>query len=794
MGRPRSANSISLFPFLAVLVCTMGALILLLLTTTRHLREEAVQRAGVGRPAPVAVPPPAFLEDDPPLPASIPLDPSVQLGVAQSRPAAMPAAPPDSAPPPAVPRLVLPEPVDPNVALRATVARLLALRDQQMKVVDAGQAAVAKAKDALKSGAAKLAKLNVKRDEVRRKKSLLAQTTEDLEKKSTGLSGQLAKVRDEIRRTRVQRSAAPSKYALVPFDSRTGTNRRPIYIEFRDDTIRFMPEGVTLSKDDVEGFTLGFNPLLAGSEALIRYWSVKSREAGRSEPPPYVLLIVRPSGVKLYPARVLLENLSAPHGYELVEEDLPLAFPKPDPLAVAVCREAVEQTLLMRKRIEEELAERGHVPRVVVGDRGIGRWGDREQPGGSGLFPRRGDGSGPGSADPRSDLPRGSGGDGTGTLPPLPRGGDGVGDALAGQPRTGTGNGRGVGAFPGGSDLPHGMPGNGMPVVGGTPAVSGMPAVGGSPAVSGMPAVGGPANAKPDWLGAVRGDPSGALPPLGNEPGLGDFAPRTPGLLPPNLAAQQLGTPGTLPGESSGGLSIDGGSPSDTGSGNAAEAGPSSPWVDGAPGTSRNGGLVPPQGVAGTPSASGSPIGRGPGRGTGGLSAGSSVPNGSATGSGSVGSGGPGGPNDEDGSNRSGPGQQPTFDLPWYRRPHLLGDNEPHRRKWGYSDPQGTIGFERDIDVQIEANRIVMGHQVIPIDRETTREELTQRMLTAVELRTRTWGHAPKNFYWAPTLNVTIGTGGEPHYQALQGPLGQWGVPTKVDRRPPAPSDAEGRR
>ena len=43
MSRRTSQSSISLFPFLAVLVCTMGALILLLLVTTRRIRNDQVR-------------------------------------------------------------------------------------------------------------------------------------------------------------------------------------------------------------------------------------------------------------------------------------------------------------------------------------------------------------------------------------------------------------------------------------------------------------------------------------------------------------------------------------------------------------------------------------------------------------------------------------------------------------------------------------------------------------------------------------------------------------------------------
>ena len=43
--RPKSSQSVALFPFLAVLVCTMGSLIFLLLVTTRMLNDRAADQA-----------------------------------------------------------------------------------------------------------------------------------------------------------------------------------------------------------------------------------------------------------------------------------------------------------------------------------------------------------------------------------------------------------------------------------------------------------------------------------------------------------------------------------------------------------------------------------------------------------------------------------------------------------------------------------------------------------------------------------------------------------------------------
>ena len=41
----KSNQSVSLFPFLAVLICAMGALIFLLIVTTRRIRKEAIAQA-----------------------------------------------------------------------------------------------------------------------------------------------------------------------------------------------------------------------------------------------------------------------------------------------------------------------------------------------------------------------------------------------------------------------------------------------------------------------------------------------------------------------------------------------------------------------------------------------------------------------------------------------------------------------------------------------------------------------------------------------------------------------------
>ena len=52
MSRRKATISVSLFPFLAVLLCAMGALILLLLIMARQIRETAVAKRAAERPEP----------------------------------------------------------------------------------------------------------------------------------------------------------------------------------------------------------------------------------------------------------------------------------------------------------------------------------------------------------------------------------------------------------------------------------------------------------------------------------------------------------------------------------------------------------------------------------------------------------------------------------------------------------------------------------------------------------------------------------------------------------------------
>ena len=141
----------------------------------------------------------------------------------------------------------------------------------------------------------------------------------------------------------------------------------------------------------------------------------------------------------------------------------------------------------------------------------------------------------------------------------------------------------------------------------------------------------------------------------------------------------------------------------------------------------------------------------------------------------------------------SGPPPAPSLELPSIQRPRLRETEQPWRRRWGYSDPQGTIGFERDVAAYVDGSQIMIGSQSIAAD-DVPQEELVKHVLNAVELHTRTWGQAPKNFYWVPTLRFRMGAGGERQYERIRPSLNQWGLSSTVEPYVASPQPAPGRQ
>ena len=299
-GRSRcwTTGGTSLFPFLAVLICTMGALILLLVVIARQARLQAAQAAQ----AQVATD-----EEDLETAREMVHWRISELKTSREKTEAQLAEA----------RLQLGHLEDHERQLREELARLEAAWNELQK---AG------------------ANQNDGRDALRQELARLRQALAEAERKVTE-----ARARVENRK--------PS-YAVVPYQGPHGTRRRPIYIECREDAIILQPEGIILMPNDFEGPMEPGNPLDAALRAKREYLLSRGRFHPESQEEPYPLLLVRPGGEVAYSvAREAMKSWGSEFGYELIGEDWELKFPSEEPGLGEVMAEAVDTARIRQRRL-----------------------------------------------------------------------------------------------------------------------------------------------------------------------------------------------------------------------------------------------------------------------------------------------------------------------------------------------------------------------------------------------------------------------------------------------------------
>ncbi len=348
--RTPTRMTVELFPFLAVLVCVMGALIFLLLVMTRQLRASAVARAQTivqtlqdERPAPIL---PEFADEH-------------EVGP-EADDERQPSPQPEPEPVPATEPV---KPAPPVIDYAAIEAERAALRQKWQTTVDGLQQDVDTRQTALQRQ--QLLVRTIERQIAAAQQDLLQREAELAElmgrssvaedraqatgQERTRLEQQILALRQHLKQLADQQRDASSRYSVVPFDGKSGTTRKPLLIECRSTGIRFLPEDVTLSPQDFDGFTPGFNPLSAGLSALMEFWS---RAENQTEGEPYPMLIVRPDGtLAYYMAMKLLSGSRSTFGYELVTDEVALQLPPVNPEAKAVLEAAVQRVMQERAAI-----------------------------------------------------------------------------------------------------------------------------------------------------------------------------------------------------------------------------------------------------------------------------------------------------------------------------------------------------------------------------------------------------------------------------------------------------------
>jgi hypothetical protein len=194
----------------------------------------------------------------------------------------------------------------------------------------------------------------------------LADELENLERTAAALAGGTADKADEQAILDLERRLADAKkaleaakdgaeskppaYAVVPYEGRSGTHRRPLYIECCIDGVFLQPEGIRLGPADFEGPPGPGNPLASALRAAREHLARSPGESGDPNAQPYPLLLVRPSGVMAYyAARESIGSWGSEFGYQFIDEEWELTYPPRDPALAEAEMRAIEEA---RRRLE----------------------------------------------------------------------------------------------------------------------------------------------------------------------------------------------------------------------------------------------------------------------------------------------------------------------------------------------------------------------------------------------------------------------------------------------------------
>jgi hypothetical protein len=798
MRRSQSVHetSVGLFAFLDVLMSTMGSLILVLMIVSPKIHQEKIAKAATEAARDIVKVEPA------PAPA----------------PAAMPVVAP--------PR----ETIDLNARFAARVAALAAQTDEKQRAADDAERTLAAERERFQEIHADRAELERELAKLRTAKDRTLASVDELSTEGIQVESELAKRGSRLRKIRDQIAHQSTEYQFVAYDGVSGTTRRPILIECVDDHIKFVEEDITLTSAELSGFdNKGVNPLRAGAEALLQYWSAHSAPG---DPKPYLLLVVRPSGtLEYYRARNLLERLKAPFGYELLPEDQKLAPPAADPQAVAACRQAINKTIAGRDKVFHDVfATNGNFDprnpwRSGAGGSRVGLSGGA----GGGASGKSGSFAGDPFDLTNDGFPGGAKGTGGGSLVAagnanaggaVPAGlgaGGGTAFGAGGMSGGGGGGGGGESADSGSAGFRvNGTGPQGVAAGGGTSNAAGSGAGNSNDtAAQGTSGTGkaGGSSAEAPGLGTVAGgsgsstgdaatgggrpqsvtDQSGIelLPPSGSGAGssggstiLGERGtPVSSGDPPLAGEAQLAGERDVLPKAQSaaGEAGIGQPTPSEFGSS------PSTPIVQSAlAGSSLAGAQEGPAPASGAPNTTADSSGQsGPPQAApmdGAAAAdGSSVPGGSPGGSSPA----------TDSGGEAGQSASASVDganVPSLGHVSQDSDDAPPRpgehRRWGYSNPQASIGFEHDVTIWIGARAIAVGGQPpVAINQADSTRRLTAIVTSALNREAQTWGRPPDHLYWVPNVKFIVSPGGNLTYERLRPAIEQHGLVSSVDYR-----------
>ena len=309
MRRRRKHLEVSTFPFLAVLLCTMGSLILVLLVMDRKAKLAARQKAEA---AVVRAAEEAQHNVEERRAAARRKNEEARAAWERQRQGWHDKLLTDESALKEQLRLMALRIVEATDAVRKAKEHLETLRKQ----VEAKRVHVIEQEQLLKSDRATAAASAA--EETEAAKAAKAAVTAAI--------ANVAKLEAQLAELKLARSREGHTYSVVPYRGKHGDDRRPVYVECSARGVIFHPEHKELSipvqADDVRAEV---------ERHLARRADTVRPAAAQDARPPYCLLLVRPDGIgAYYDLQPVLKGLRIDFGYEFIDADWLLDFPDDD--------------------------------------------------------------------------------------------------------------------------------------------------------------------------------------------------------------------------------------------------------------------------------------------------------------------------------------------------------------------------------------------------------------------------------------------------------------------------------
>ncbi|PAY16971.1 hypothetical protein CKO51_24115 [Rhodopirellula sp. SM50] len=324
-ARRRKTLSPTLFPFLAVLVCTLGTLILLLALVAQNTSDAAQQIAETATQERTRVPGQLTVGD-------------VELLVEEEE---------------------------------FRLGELISFREAQTGDLEDRRNQLAHVEDHMRRIRQRLKQIGEAMEQAMSDDPPSAATAEELK----SLNEQLVKEQLVVKKLREEIKTAKPRFVIVPHQGPNGTERRPIYLECTGKGVTIWPEGVAITRTQLEQTSRQANPL----DDALRAARYHAMQQYGDAIPPYPMLLVRPEGVdSYYAARAAMLDWDDQFGYELVPTDVNLAYPNPDPAMRERMEYAINQALDRMTQQSIARSIRGAGSRSPAGPGGTGGNFDRQ--------------------------------------------------------------------------------------------------------------------------------------------------------------------------------------------------------------------------------------------------------------------------------------------------------------------------------------------------------------------------------------------------------------------------------